>query len=174
MLQDAGIARHQSRRGKAEDLPERKVPGHHGQDHTQRLEGHKTPAGLGLHDFWHEELRRLLGIKVTDPGTLLHFYPSIFHWFAHLLRREQGIGCRLVAEALGGLVHPLDSFGHARLSPAQESVVGLGNGTCHLSWCHLLVGLDSFPRRGVDSLYSHGEPPGSRAAGLEAATGTAV
>ena len=70
MLQDAGIARHQSRRGKAEDLPERKVPGHHGQDHTQRLEGHKTPAGLGLHDFWREELRRLLGIEITHPGTL--------------------------------------------------------------------------------------------------------
>src|SRR5438093_900581 len=51
------------------------------------------------------------------------------------------------------------TFEQARLSPAQEGVMGLGNGTCHLRWCHLRVGIDGFPRRGVDGLYGHGGPP---------------
>ena len=60
-------------------------------------------------------------------------------------------------------MHAVGPFGQAHLSPAQEGVMGLGNGTCHLGWCHLRVGIDGFPRRGVDGLYGHGGPPGLRA-----------
>src|SRR5262249_48226048 len=38
VLEDAGVAGHERRRGEAEHLPEGEVPGHHREDHPQRVE----------------------------------------------------------------------------------------------------------------------------------------
>jgi len=42
--------------------------------------------------------------------------------------------------------------------------MGLGNGTCHLVWRHLRVGVDGFPIVGLMAYMAMGSPPGARAA----------
>ena len=49
MFEQANISRHQSRRGETEDLPERKIPRHDGEDWSKRLITNETAGGARLH-----------------------------------------------------------------------------------------------------------------------------
>ena len=79
MFEDSGIACHQSRCGKAEDLPVGEVPGHDRQNNAQWPEGDIALAGIGGDFFIGKEAPRLARFDFSnlkeDTATLLQGTP---------------------------------------------------------------------------------------------------
>ena len=88
-LSTAAVAGHQRRRGEAEHLPEREVPGHDRQHDAQRLEGDVALGGVGLDVLVGQEARGVLGVEVAVPGALLDFGFGFDDRLAHLRRGQR-------------------------------------------------------------------------------------
>ncbi len=73
MFENAGIACHQCRRGKAKDLPVGKVPGHQGQHDAKRLKRDVAIGRIRRDMLVCQELFSILGIVFAVPGALLDF-----------------------------------------------------------------------------------------------------
>ena len=93
VLQHARVPGHHRGRGEAEDLPEREVPRHHGEDHAERLERHvalrdaSVASGSG-----DEEGVGVLGVVPADPGALLRLGDPLRDGLSHLARHEEREG----------------------------------------------------------------------------------
>jgi len=72
MLPDARIPSHEVRRSEPKNLPIGEVPGHHGQDHTNGLEGGEASRGTGLHLLVRKEclgVFRVFGYGLSCGGV---------------------------------------------------------------------------------------------------------
>src|SRR5262249_24777339 len=83
MLQQADVARHQRGRGEAEDLPERKVPGHDRQDRADRLVADKAARGAGGGFFVGKKAFGVFRVKAAAKGALLGFLHGGTQSLAH-------------------------------------------------------------------------------------------
>src|SRR5947209_1895650 len=88
MLQQSNVAGHQSWSGKTKDLPERKVPRHHCEHHTERLETNKALRRVGVDKLVSQMLLGILGVVTADPGALLSFLHGCVNRLAHLERHH--------------------------------------------------------------------------------------
>ena len=73
VFQQANVSGHQRRRREAKHLPERKVPGHHGEHRTKRLKAHVTLLRIRFDDLIGEMMLRVLGVVAANPGALFRF-----------------------------------------------------------------------------------------------------
>jgi hypothetical protein len=138
-----------------EDLPERKIPGHDGQDDPEWLECHEALASVGRDDLGLQEGFSLLGVVFAYPGALLCFGPPFLDRLAHFLRHEDGVGLGVLAENVRGALHQARAFGKRGLLPVQKGLVSLGNDLANFGRCHLFVCLNGISCGGIHGAHSH-------------------
>jgi hypothetical protein len=71
VFKDPHVTRHESRRRKTEHLPERKIPRHHSEYNTDRLEGNPCSAVFHNDIFVCEKRLSAFGIVATGERALL-------------------------------------------------------------------------------------------------------
>jgi len=103
VLQDHGVAAHQGRRRRPEELPVGEVPGHHGQDDAQRLVLDVTLGRVGWHLHRRQQLGAVLRVPIDAPRALLDLGSGLHQRLAHLLGGEGGEARLLLAEELRDL-----------------------------------------------------------------------
>ena len=84
MLEQNDIARHESGGGKSEHLPERKIPGHYGQDGTHGLIVDGTGSGFGGNGLVSQERFRVFGVIAATQGAFRGFIDGSLERLAHL------------------------------------------------------------------------------------------
>ncbi len=120
VLQKAHVARHQRRGGEPEDLPEGKVPGHHGEHGPDGIVAHETVGRVGRHVLGREEALGVFRVEVADPGALLGLAFGGGDRLAHFARHEPRV-LRLVGAKLPGRrLHEARPLGKGRPFPKVE------------------------------------------------------
>src|SRR3954463_6670220 len=72
VLEEPDVARGERGCREADHLPEREVPGHHGQHDAEGLVAHERTACVGLHHLVGDEARAVLGIEPAAESALVH------------------------------------------------------------------------------------------------------
>src|SRR5688572_6918832 len=91
MLQDTGVTGHQGRNRKPENLPEREVPRHHGEDDPQWLEVDGAFAVDRVDGEARQKMRRLLGVIPAEERALLDFSDRGADRLSHLEGHELSV-----------------------------------------------------------------------------------
>ena len=124
VLEQAGVAGHQSGREKAEDLPEGEVPGHDGEDDAEGL-----PAEGGVERRCVDGLRRedaggVFGVEAAGGGALGDLGAGLGDGLAHLGGDERGQVGGLALQQAGQLVHAERAVGEGEFRGAGERGFG--------------------------------------------------
>src|SRR5882724_11894001 len=90
MLKQSRLAGHQRGRGKAKDLPKRKVPGHDRQHDAKRLKAHETSRRISRDMFVDEMPLGILRVIATNPDALFRLLYRAVDWLTHLERHRAG------------------------------------------------------------------------------------
>jgi hypothetical protein len=122
VLEDTAVAGHQRRRGEAEDLPERKVPGHHREDDAERLEGDERLRALDRDLLSREVTRRARGEVLARGGALVDFGEAVADGFAHLGGHQRGELVAPRAQDLRCLLHAAPALGEGGAPPVSLSL----------------------------------------------------
>src|SRR5690606_36455378 len=72
VFQQTDVAGHERRRRKPEHLPERKIPGHHGQDDAKRVITYITFRRVRVYNLFRKERGGMCCIEFTGPRAFLH------------------------------------------------------------------------------------------------------
>ena len=124
VLQQDGIPRHDRRRGRPKNLPEREVPRHDGQDRPQRA---VAPVGLGrtldLHGAVRKEVRTVVGVVVAHPSGLFRLGDPLSERFAHLFGHESTPLRRTIAQDRTDAPEDFGPLPVGRFPPTQEGVM---------------------------------------------------
>ena len=155
MLQDARVPGDQGRRGEAEHLPEREIPGHDGEHRPQGFEANVAPRRVRGARLVGQEGRPVLRVVVAHPGAFLRFRHPLRERLAHLDRH----GARVVILALVQLAarraQPLDALGDGAPPPVARRRVRARHDPVQLAGRRLLERLEYRPCGGVDGLEAH-------------------
>src|SRR5207237_5289536 len=84
MFEQANVTGHQCGRGETEYLPERKIPGHHGENDPERLIPNETLGRVRLNVLIGQMAFSVLSVVTTNPRALLSFLQCGVDWLAHL------------------------------------------------------------------------------------------
>ena len=95
VLEQHHIAGGQSGQTRAEGLPEGEVPGHHGEDHTERVKPHIALGARALDTLLGQQPLPVFGKPACCPGALLDLGLGLDDRLAHLRGQERGVA-RLV------------------------------------------------------------------------------
>ncbi len=156
VLEQAHVAGHQRGRGKTKYLPERKVPGHHGQHGAQRLEGNQAAVGFGVHHLVGQHLGGMVGVVVAHGGAFVHLAAGGLDHLAHFEGHEAGEVFALFAQHLGGAVHQPAALVKIRIAPTQKSRCRTFEGRLEFFFTHFGEGLYLFVGDGVGRGDRHG------------------
>ena len=152
VLEDGGVARHEGRRGEAEDLPVGEVPRHDGEDDAERLVGDVAGGGVGDDRLVGEEVFGVLGVEVAVPGAFLDFGLALGDGLAHFEggdAREVGFA---LAEGARDSVEGGGTLGEGGETPVGEGGAGLAERGVYLGRAVGLEGVDDVAGGGVDGL----------------------
>ena len=128
MLEQADVAGHESGSGEADDLPERIVPGHDGEDGADGTVADEAFFGAGFDDFVGEYLFGVLGVIAAGGGALYGLGDGGFVGLAHFEGHEMSEFIFVAFEDLGGFQHAAGALGEGSLALGVES----GNGELEL------------------------------------------
>ena len=126
MLQQTGVAGHQRRRSEPEHLPEREVPGHHGEDRPERIEPHEAARGVALVGLVGEKIGGALGVVVAGPRTLLRLGFALRERLPHLERHGTGVRALALAQQPRGAAHQPRPLPEVAAPPVGERPLGPG------------------------------------------------
>ena len=116
-----------------DDLPEREVPGHDGEDRPDGIEPHVRGAAVGFVVARAERLLRGLGVVLRDPRALFCLGDSLGERLSHLESHEPRQVIRLRLQKIReALVHGA-SFGKGNPAPGAERGIGAGKGGIDLA-----------------------------------------
>ena len=107
VLEERRVARHQRRPGEADDLPEREVPRHHGEDDPDRLVADDVAPVARVDGLVGEDAGRGLGEVLARRGALLDLEAGLGERLAHLRHDE-------LRQLLGALAQPGRDRGQQR------------------------------------------------------------
>src|SRR4051812_41370617 len=91
MLEQSDISRSNGRRGKPDDLPEWKIPWHHREHDTQRLERDKAVFARGLDRLVGEKIRSVVSVEATRGRALRRLFHGSLERLAHLERHQAAV-----------------------------------------------------------------------------------
>src|SRR5262249_49163291 len=149
------IAGHQRRRSKADDLPEREIPGHHGENDTERLERNEAPRTLDAHVLAGEKGMRVLGEEVAAERATCDFRDSITPWLSHFLGAQARIASRTLAQQPRALAHGYGAPGDTLPAPALERPMRVPDDALDLLLGCLHILGDHCTGRGIDGPERH-------------------
>ena len=168
VLEQADVASHQGRGCKAHRLPQREVPGHHGQHRAERLPtgvGPRRANGLRVHRFVQKHRLRVLGVVAAAGRALGDLGQGGLARLAHLGRHDGRDRLRLVVEDASRLAQPLRALGVRREPVLPEGACRLGQLVLDLGVGEGVEGLEHLAGGGVGGGDgddgSHGASPGS-------------
>ncbi len=126
MFEEHRVAGEQRRYGESEDLPQREVPGHHGQNHTERLVD--DLAGLCGH---------CNGFRLQVAGTVFCVVAALRHafvdlgdrlceWFPHFCGDQGRQLLPACLQRVGDSAEQASTFLGRDASPGQSGRVGFG------------------------------------------------
>ena len=120
MLQQADITRHQGRSGKADHLPERKIPRHHCQYRPDGQISNKTLLRSRVDHFVGQKPLGVLGVVPAGSGALECLGDRGLKGLAHLQRHQLGIFFFVPFENLRCLQHAFGALGERSLPLTPE------------------------------------------------------
>ena len=132
VLEHHAVAANEHRCGRPHDLPERIVPGHHGQHQTQRVVDDAAVGGGAGNHLVGQKDRALLGIKIKVPGAFLDFAECFAQGLAHLQADDAGQRFFLLPQRGGDFVQVRAARLHVQLRPAFLRFGGLRQATFNL------------------------------------------
>jgi hypothetical protein len=147
--------RHQGRRRKAEYLPERKIPGHDGEDRPQRLVGGVTIGRIGFDPFRGQEVCRPVGVELARPYALFDLGSRLRDGLAHLGRYQAGIDISALVQQLGSLPHQDRAVLEGPCLPRTPRHIGMPQHGIDIGPGHGLVVADLLARRRIDACNRH-------------------
>ena len=110
VLEQAHVARHQRGREKAEDLPERKIPRHHGEHGADGLIADEARGTAEIDRLIGEQALGVLHVVAAGNGALGGFLARGFERLAHFERHDAAEGVLLGFQDGGGaLIQPARS-----------------------------------------------------------------
>jgi hypothetical protein len=156
MLEHGGIAGHQAGSREAENLPEWKVPWHHGEHDADRIEGHEARTRFGCDRFARQKARGIVGIEVAGQRAFLRLGDAVAQRLSHLLCHQAPIPGGVVAQRLRRLTHRYRAIFEAGLPPLEERIMHLADHALHLMRLPFLIACDRLAIGWVDRLECHG------------------
>jgi hypothetical protein len=156
VLEEADVARHETGRDEAEDLPEREVPRHDAEDDTHRLVLDVAVFGVGGDVFVGQEALGVFGVVAAGPRAFYGFVDGGAESLTHLGGHEAGEEFFVAFEDVGSAVH------HGRAGGEGEAAKGGEGGSGELEFGFDLgggerfEGLEQLAGGGVDGCDSHG------------------
>jgi hypothetical protein len=109
-------------------LPERKVPGHNRQHHTEGLKANETLSCIGLDNFIREVTLGILSVVTTNPGAFFRFLHRGGKRLTHLERHQPGKIFLFAFQDFGGALHHRGAFAEFRAAMIEKR----GEGAAHL------------------------------------------
>lgn len=157
VFEEQGVARHESGRGGAEELPERIIPRHDGEDDAEGLEddGGVYRGADGVDGT--EEMRGVLGVEIATQGAFIDLGEGVGARFAHLGGDDAGEGGALAAEGGGDGAEVAGAGGEGCVAPGEEGGVGGGESGGDLRGGVGAVALDEAAGGGVVGDERHGD-----------------
>ena len=172
MLQERPVARHQRRRGETEQLPEGKIPRHHREDDSDRIEGDEGFSLTRVDRLVREIAFRMIGKPVAIECAFLDFGPSLIERLAHLLCHQGRKFVLAGAQDFSGLPDNRRALGEACPTPFEEGLACGGRRSVCVLDRMLVVRSARLARRRIHGLHlfaglvarkfgllSHGDPP---------------
>ena len=123
VLEDAGVAGHQRRRGEAEHLPEGEVPRHDREHDAERIEADVARRASVSRGCVGEEALRVLGVVVAGPGALLDLGLGLDDRLAHLEGHGDGVGGQVFSQEARDLAHAVGPGRKRHRPPLDEGGV---------------------------------------------------
>ncbi len=105
MFEESDVASHEAGRDEAEDLPERKVPGHDAEDNAHGLVFHVAVFGIRRHVLIGQKAFGVFGVIAAGPGTFDRFVDGRAESLAHLSGHEAGEEFLVGFEDVGRAIH---------------------------------------------------------------------
>src|SRR5438552_4283085 len=128
VLEHGSVPGHERGSREPDDLPEREVPRHDREHHTERLERDDAPPRVRADLLVGEVARGVLGEMVGAEGAFLDLGLRLDDGLPHLERREPGVTLGALSEECRERAHRNGSFGDGTLAPFEERFVALGEG----------------------------------------------
>src|SRR5437667_278427 len=150
------IAVHESGRGEAEHLPEREVPGHHGEHDSQRIEADVALGRIGLTGLLGQKAGGLLRVVVAHPGAFLHLRLALDDRLAHLAGHRTGVVSLAPPKRTRRFAHLLRPRPHRDGSPLEERRMSGREDAIELVARGRGERLQNFPGCRIDRLNAHG------------------
>ena len=150
MLEQADIARHEGGRGEAEYLPEREIPGHHGEHGADRLIADEGAAGTRVYGLVGQQAFAVLGVIAASERALGGFGARGGDGLAHFERHQAAQAVLLVFQNLGGGGEPAGARGERCAAVSMPGRIGAGNAGIDLSRSGGFEGAQGFSGRGID------------------------
>ena len=151
------VAADENGRDGAEDLPEREIPRHDGEDDAERGKFNPRVGGGTGGVFRPEETWSLGGVVIAGEGAFLDFGEGVGAGFAHLGGDEAGEGGALAAEGRGDGAEVAGAGGERGVAPGEEGGVGGGESGGDLRGGVGAVALDEAAGGGVEGDERHGD-----------------
>jgi hypothetical protein len=158
MLQKQGVAGGQLRREDAGDLIIGEIPRLDGEQDAERLIGeHRLALGwienrqlLGL-----EQLLGIAHVVFQDLRGELDLGLRLGEELAHFERQKSGVVVAVAPQDVGGVLQDSTALGKGSLLPSQKGNMSLVEGFAHFRIRSVWIGLERFPRIGIDRLVGH-------------------
>ena len=159
MFEYSGVACHQCRSGKAEDLPVGKVPGHDRQNNAQGTEGDITLSSVGGNFFISQEALGIVGKEVTVPGAFLDFGFRFGDRLAHFEDSSSRQFSLVVSQMACHAMQVFSSFSKRDCPPLTKGLLRLVQGFIDLCLTICFKCFQYLSGSWIDCLNAHLTPP---------------
>ena len=120
MFEDGRVARHQRRRGEAENLPEREIPRHDREDRAERIERHEGFRPVPFDRLTRQHTLGMIGEVIAVQGAFLDLAEALGPGLSHLGGHERGKLLLAAAQTCSRGLHHLRTLAEGRLTPVLE------------------------------------------------------
>jgi hypothetical protein len=153
VLQEADITGHEGGGREPEELPEREVPWHDGENGPDRLIRDPAPVRRGVHGPLGDEIGGVIRVEPARPRALLRLGLRGAEGLSHLPRHQLGPPAAVGLEDVGRATHPAGSLLQAGAAIRQERLGGPGQASIELIVAQRLVDGNDLARGRVHAVH---------------------